>query len=95
MSDLKVLLISVNYDDTFLYIQILDNGGGVSESIANKIFDPYFTTKHQSKGTGIGLYMANQIIVNHMHGELSVKNKTFMFKEHEHTGAQFTIKILL
>jgi len=56
------------------FIEISDNGGGVDETIISKVFDPYFTTKHKSQGTGIGLYMSHQIIVEHMKGTISIKN---------------------
>jgi PAS domain S-box-containing protein len=64
-------------------ITVSDNGGGISPDILPSIFDPYFTTKEEGKGTGIGLYMAKKIIEEHMEGTLLVNNT----KE----GACFTI----
>ena len=55
-------------------IEIEDNGGGVDEAIMEKIFEPYFTTKFQSLGTGIGLYMSKIIITKHFNSELEVYN---------------------
>jgi two-component system, chemotaxis family, CheB/CheR fusion protein len=55
-------------------IKISDNGGNVESEILNKIFDPYFTTKHPSVGTGVGLYMAKTIIEHNMHGAITAKN---------------------
>jgi len=66
-------------------ISVQDNAGGIDKKIINKIFEPYFTTKHQSSGTGIGLYMCKQIIENSMNGYISAENKN--------EGACFSIKV--
>lgn len=55
-------------------VTVGDNGGGIREDVLPKIFDPYFTTKHQNTGAGIGLYMAKMIIEKKMHGFLSARN---------------------
>lgn len=69
----------------YIFITVQDNGGGISKSIISKIFDPYFTTKADTKGTGIGLYMSKIIIEEHMNGQLTVENKN--------KGALFTIRL--
>jgi len=66
-------------------IEIEDNAGGIPENIKDKIFEPYFTTKFQSQGTGIGLYMSRVIITQHFNGELYAYNSE--------NGAVFVIKI--
>jgi len=55
-------------------IYFYDNGGGIKEEIIHSIFNPYFTTKFASSGTGIGLYIAKNIIESRMGAELSVTN---------------------
>jgi len=66
-------------------VTIRDNGGGIRGDIMPKIFDPYFTTKQQRKGAGIGLYMAKMIIEKKMHGSLSARNVD--------GGAEFRIEV--
>ena len=94
-NDIKNKYVSISYDDNneFNTIYIHDNGGGIPDDILEKIFDPYFTTKHQSQGTGIGLYMSKDIIEKHMDGKLSVKNTSINFNGKQYLGACFKIEL--
>uniref|UniRef100_UPI0040477111 PAS domain-containing sensor histidine kinase n=3 Tax=Aliarcobacter sp. TaxID=2321116 RepID=UPI0040477111 len=76
-------------DDLFLIIK--DNGGGINLNIIDKIFEPYFTTKHKSIGTGIGLAMVHQIITKHHNSLIEVRNETYTYEEKKYTGACFKI----
>ncbi|NVJ54239.1 MAG: PAS domain S-box protein [Campylobacteraceae bacterium] len=76
-------------------ICIKDNARGIKKEYINKIFEPYFTTKHQSQGTGIGLYMTNQIITKHLNGEIDVSNIEYSYLDKHYTGACFVIKLCL
>ncbi|MDY0322173.1 MAG: ATP-binding protein, partial [Arcobacteraceae bacterium] len=67
------------------------SAGGVPEDIISKIFDPYFTTKHQSQGTGIGLFMAYEIVKNHFCGNIEVKNEPMIIDGKEYVGAVFYV----
>ena len=71
--------------DRSVLLIIEDNAGGIPIDILPKIFDPYFTTKHQSQGTGIGLYMSNNIITQSLNGRIIAANGS--------KGAIFTIEI--
>ena len=71
----KKVTISLGMHNNNIRIVISDNGGGIKEEIQEKIFDPYFTTKHQFQGTGLGLYMSNQIVQNHFGGQITVHNE--------------------
>ncbi len=68
-------------------VKVCDNGGGISDTIIENIFNPYFTTKHDAYGTGIGLYLAKNIIESRMRGTLMVKVTD--------SGSCFTIKVPL
>jgi signal transduction histidine kinase len=80
-----LIKITVNEDKNYVILNIEDNGGGVLVEPKGKIFEPYFTTKEDSNGTGIGLYMSKIIVEKNMKGKLRVKNVN--------DGAQFSIYI--
>lgn len=75
--------ISANEEEEYVVLYIEDNGGGVTVEPKGKIFEPYFTTKLDSDGTGIGLYMSKIIVDKNMKGKLSVRNTQ--------NGAKFAI----
>ncbi len=83
----KEITIKGYEDLKYAYILIEDNAGGVCEESLDKIFEPYYSTKLEKNGTGLGLYMSKLIIDEHCHGELSVSNSS--------AGAVFTIKLPL
>ncbi|RXJ91162.1 hypothetical protein CRV01_02470 [Arcobacter sp. CECT 8983] len=74
-------------------IDIFDSAGGIPPHIKDKIFDPYFTTKHKSQGTGIGLYMSKDIIEKHMKGSLTAMNSDFFIEQYHYFGACFKIEL--
>jgi len=77
--------ISTHMKNGVLYIEISDNAGGVEEENLDKIFDPYYSTKLEKNGTGLGLYMSKVIIKDYHHGDIYAKNSD--------NGAIFTIRI--
>lgn len=66
--------IAVNADKEGVSILCCDNGGGIPEDVMPNIFDPYFTTKDEGKGTGIGLYMTKLVVEKHMNGRVHAFN---------------------
>ena len=74
-------------DKKYALLEIKDNAGGISKENIDKIFDPYFTTKYKSQGTGLGLLMSKMIIEKSLEGELSHKNCD--------DGSIFIIKLIL
>ncbi len=90
-----LIFISIVKDTEHVILKICDNGGGIDKKIREKVFEPYFTTKHQSQGTGIGLYMTHQIIESHMHGTIKVNNRKFTHEDQSMKGAEFTITLPL
>ena len=79
------IILSIKVGKRFTIIKIEDNAGGIHLENIDSVFEPYFTTKHTKRGTGIGLYMTKMIIENNMHGFVKVLNTT--------NGALFTIKV--
>ncbi len=81
-----IITLSIESLGNLCIIKIKDNAGGLDEKNYDLIFDPYFSTKESSKGTGLGLYISKLIIEKNMGGELSVQN--------DEEGAVFKIVLL-
>ncbi len=79
----KRIFISAKQKNRQLIFKFSDNAGGIPADILDRIFEPYYTTKEEGKGTGLGLYMSKMIIEENMHGIMHVRNNEY--------GAEFSI----
>jgi two-component system, NtrC family, C4-dicarboxylate transport sensor histidine kinase DctB len=89
----RYVFIDLYKKDENIIIEIKDNAGGIDENIIDRIFEPYFTTKHKRNGTGVGLYMCEEIITRHMKGSIKVKNIDFKYEKQIFKGALFKLSI--
>ena len=80
----RELCIKTYKKDDFIYLEIVDNALGINDEIKDKMYEPYFTTKHQSSGTGLGLFISKIIIENSFEGEISHTNTQ--------NGSKFVLK---
>jgi len=89
----RLIFINTYKNDNNFVIEIIDNAKGIPEYIIDRIFEPYFTTKHKSQGTGIGLYMSEEIVRTHLNGKLIVSNEEYNYDGIDYIGAKFIIEI--
>ncbi len=89
----RLIFIELKNTNNHILLSVKDNAGGIKENVLPKVFDAYFTTKHQSQGTGIGLYMSFQIINNSFNGVIKVQNKSYTYENELYKGAEFIITI--
>jgi len=91
-SNNRLITIDVYSKNNMMIISYKDNAGGIPEDILHKIFEPYFTTKHKSQGTGLGLHMTYKIIKN-LQGSIESYNTDFVYNKQNYKGANFIIKV--
>lgn len=81
----KKIFVSIEEHPTLVNIIIEDNGGGIATQHIDRIFEPYYSTKHHHGGSGLGLYICKVIIEEHMNGSIKVHNTAY--------GAKFSITL--
>ena len=89
----KLIFINSYCKNDILFIEITNNAGGISEDIIDRIFEPYFSTKHKSKETNIALYMSKEIIEKKLKGTITISNENCTYDDVYYFGSKFTIKI--
>ncbi|RXI29112.1 hypothetical protein CP962_12055 [Arcobacter ellisii] len=90
-NDEKLIFIDTKKEDSSLIITIKDNGGGISDNIIHRIFEPYFTTKNKTVGTGIGLSMTYKMITERHNASIDVYNEEYIYNNKNYKGACFKI----
>jgi signal transduction histidine kinase len=88
----KQIIIQTMQEANLIKIEIIDNAGGISEEIKGRIFDPYFTTKHKTQGTGLGLYICVNIIKKYFGGKIYIEDVIEKIEEDFYRGAKFVIE---
>jgi len=68
------LVVSTHCDGTTIQVVISDNGVGIPDTDLSRIWDPFFTTKREGKGTGLGLPLARELVENHS-GKIEVRSR--------------------
>ena len=91
----KLIFINTKKEDSSLIITIKDNGGGISDNIIHRIFEPYFTTKNKTVGTGIGLSMTYKMITERHNASIDVYNEEYIYNNKNYKGACFKITFKL
>ena len=91
----RFLFITVESKKNSVVIHFRDSAGGISQEILHRIFEPYFTTKHKSQGTGIGLHMTYNMIVDGMGGRIHAANVEYIHEGIKYKGAELQITLPL
>ena len=89
----RFIFITQELKDEKAIIKFKDNATGIPKDVISHIFEPYFTTKDHSTGTGIGLNMTHNLIVNSMQGKIEVETVNYEFNNKKYKGTEFIITI--
>jgi len=91
--DERYIFISAYTINEKVEITFKDNAKGINPTVINRIFEPYFTTKHQSVGTGLGLSMTYKIITQRHSGNIEAINHTYTYNGKTYSGALFKVTL--
>jgi len=89
----KLIFIFTDIIKDNVIIKIKDNAKGIDSEVISRVFEPYFTTKNKSLGTGLGLHMVHSLIVDSMKGTINARNVHYKFEDNKYIGVEFTITL--
>lgn len=99
--DFRFIKIKLDYKNNYeknkkiqnIEISIIDNGGGVDASIQDKIYEPYFSTKHGYSGTGLSLHLAQELMQRYFNAHIANQNINYIFENKKYNCANFKINL--
>ena len=89
--DRFIFIKTKKIDENRLELKFLDSGGGIDEALISRVFEPYFTTKHKSQGTGLGLPIVDKIVRERHNASIEIYNEDFIYNEKKYRGFSFKI----
>lgn len=89
--DRFIFISTSTHSDNSIEIKITDTAGGISDENIDRVLEPYFTTKHKSQGTGLGLAMVDKIVRERHNGKINITNEEFEYKNKHYKGASFSL----
>ena len=91
--DERYIFVEVQACENKIKISIKDSANGIPDTINNKIFEQYFSTKNLYEGSGLGLYMTKEVVEKKLQGSIEFQNETYTFGNKNLTGAKFTLTL--
>ena len=89
--DRFIFIKTKKIDENKLELKFLDSGGGIDEALISRVFEPYFTTKHKSQGTGLGLPIVDKIVRERHKASIEIYNEEFIHNQKKYKGLCFKI----
>jgi signal transduction histidine kinase len=89
----RIIFITTKKEDDKVSITMRDTGGGIDDEIIDKIFEPYFTTKHQTQGAGLGLHTTYQAVHSSLNGTIDINNIHFEYEQKEYKGVDVILTL--
>ncbi|XPV70035.1 MAG: CheR family methyltransferase [Halarcobacter sp.] len=90
-SDRFIFITTNLISNDSIELKITDTAGGINEKIINRVLEPYFTTKHESLGTGLGLAMVDKIVRERHNGKIEIFNEEFEYNSKTYKGVSFSL----